>query len=32
MVDGRVIGGIGVSGMNSDQDAQAAQAGLNALK
>ncbi len=32
MVDGRVIGGIGVSGANSDQDAQAAQAGLNALK
>lgn len=32
MVDGKVIGGIGVSGMNSDQDAQAAQAGLNALK
>ena len=32
MVDGRVIGGIGVSGANSDQDAAAAQAGLNALK
>jgi uncharacterized protein GlcG (DUF336 family) len=32
MVDGRVIGAIGVSGANSDQDAQAAQAGLNALK
>ncbi len=32
MVDGRVIGGIGVSGANADQDAQAAQAGLNALK
>ena len=29
MVDGRVIGGIGVSGANADQDAQA---GLNALK
>ena len=29
---GRVIGGIGVSGVNSDQDAQVAQAGLNALK
>jgi uncharacterized protein GlcG (DUF336 family) len=29
MIDGKVIGGIGVSGMNSDQ---AAQAGLNALK
>jgi glc operon protein GlcG len=32
MVDGRVIGGIGVSGVNADQDAQVAQAGLNALK
>lgn len=32
MVGGRVIGGIGVSGVNSDQDAQVAQAGLNALK
>ena len=32
MVDGRVIGGVGVSGVNSDQDAQIAQAGLNALK
>jgi uncharacterized protein GlcG (DUF336 family) len=32
MVDGRVIGGIGVSGANADQDAAAAQAGLNALK
>jgi len=32
MVDGRVIGGVGVSGVNSDQDAQVAQAGLNALK
>src|SRR6266568_2472817 len=27
MVAGKVIGGVGVSGMNSDQDAQAAQAG-----
>jgi glc operon protein GlcG len=32
MVDGRVLGGIGVSGVNADQDAQVAQAGLNALK
>ncbi len=32
MVDGRVAGGIGVSGVNSDQDAQVAQAGLSALK
>ena len=32
MVSGRVIGGIGVSGVNSDQDAQVAQAGLNTLK
>lgn len=32
MVDGRVIGGIGVSGVNSDQDAQVAEAGLKALK
>jgi uncharacterized protein GlcG (DUF336 family) len=32
MAAGRVIGGIGVSGVNSDQDAQIAQAGLNALK
>ena len=32
MVDGRIIGGVGVSGVNSDQDAQVAQAGLNALK
>ncbi len=32
MADGRIIGGVGVSGVNSDQDAQIAQAGLNALK
>lgn len=32
MVGGRVAGGIGVSGVNSDQDAQVAQAGLDALK
>lgn len=30
-VDGAVIGGIGVSGVTSSQDAQIAQAGLNAL-
>ena len=29
--DGRVIGAVGVSGVNADQDAQVAQAGLNAL-
>jgi|SRR5262245_31304553 len=32
MVGGRVIGGIGVSGANSDQDAAAAQAGLKLLE
>lgn len=32
MVGGKVIGGIGVSGVNSDQDAQIARAGLEALK
>ena len=32
VVDGKMIGGIGVSGVNSDQDAQVATAGLNALK
>ena len=31
MVDGRVVGAVGVSGVNADQDAQVAQAGLNAL-
>ena len=30
MAGGKVIGGIGVSGANSDQDAQAAAAGLKA--
>ncbi len=30
MVGGKVIGGVGVSGANSDQDAQAAMAGLKA--
>jgi len=32
MVGGKVIGGIGISGANSDQDAAAAQAGLKALQ
>jgi glc operon protein GlcG len=32
MVDGKVIGGIGVSGANADQDAAAAQAGLKVLQ
>ena len=32
MVGGKVIGGIGVSGANSDQDAAAAQAGLKLLQ
>lgn len=32
MVNGRVIGGIGVSGANSDQDAAAAMAGLKMLQ
>ena len=32
MVDGRVVGGIGVSGANADQDAQAAEAGLKAMR
>jgi uncharacterized protein GlcG (DUF336 family) len=31
MVNGRVAGGIGVSGANSDEDAKAAQAGLDAI-
>ena len=31
IIDGKVIGAIGVSGMQSNQDAQVAQAGLNAL-
>jgi uncharacterized protein GlcG (DUF336 family) len=29
---GRIIGDVGVSGVNSDQDEVVAQAGLNALK
>lgn len=32
VVDGRIIGGIGLSGGTGDQDAQCAQAGLDALK
>jgi glc operon protein GlcG len=32
MVDGKVIGAIGVSGMNSDQDAAAAMAGLKMIQ
>jgi glc operon protein GlcG len=32
MVDGKVIGGIGVSGVTSQQDAQISQAGIDALK
>lgn len=32
VVDGKVIGGIGVSGLTSSQDSQVAQAGLDALK
>ena len=32
VVDGRIVGGIGVSGVASHQDAQVAQAGANAIK
>jgi len=32
MADGKVIGGIGVSGVTSQQDAQIAQVGIDALK
>lgn len=32
MMDGKIVGGIGVSGVTSQQDAQIAQAGLDALK
>jgi uncharacterized protein GlcG (DUF336 family) len=32
IVDGKVVGGIGVSGVTSAQDAQIAQAGIDALK
>jgi uncharacterized protein GlcG (DUF336 family) len=31
LLQGKIIGGIGVSGMQSSQDAQVAKAGLNAL-
>ncbi len=32
MMDGKIVGGIGVSGVTSQQDAQIAQAGIDALK
>jgi glc operon protein GlcG len=32
VVDGKIIGGIGVSGVTSQQDAQIAQAGVDAVK
>lgn len=32
LVDGRIIGSVGVSGVTSQQDAQIAQAGIDALK
>lgn len=32
VVDGKIIGGVGVSGVTSAQDAQTAQAGIDALK
>jgi uncharacterized protein GlcG (DUF336 family) len=32
IVGGRIIGGVGVSGVNSDQDAQIAKAGVDAVK
>ena len=32
MLDGKIIGGIGVSGVNSDQDAVVAKAGVDAVK
>ena len=32
MLDGKVIGGIGVSGVNSDQDAVVAKVGVDAVK
>ncbi len=31
-VNGKIIGDVGASGVNSDQDEQVVQAGLNALK
>jgi uncharacterized protein GlcG (DUF336 family) len=32
VVDGKIVGGVGVSGVTSQQDAQVAQAGIDALK
>jgi uncharacterized protein GlcG (DUF336 family) len=32
VMDGRIVGAIGASGATGEQDAQCAQAGLNALK
>ena len=32
VIDGKVIGGVGISGLTSPQDGQVAQAGLDALK
>ena len=32
MVDGKIVGGVGVSGVTSQQDAQIGQAGIDALK
>lgn len=32
VIDGRIIGGVGVSGVTSQQDAQVAQSGINTLK
>ena len=32
IVDGKIIGGVGVSGVNADQDGMVAKAGADALK
>jgi glc operon protein GlcG len=32
VVDGKIVGSVGVSGVTSQQDAQIAQAGIDALK
>ena len=32
IVDGKIVGGIGVSGATADQDAQCARAGVDAVK
>jgi glc operon protein GlcG len=32
LVDGKIVGGVGVSGVTSQQDAQIAQAGIDAMK